>query len=515
MQLRPYQEEAIDRLSSAIHNRPCLVAPTGSGKTVMAVDFIYRMNRPTLWITHRTELIDQAAAHLEGYGLWPGVIKSGVKPSPLARAQVASVQTLVRREEKPEAELIIIDEAHHARAQSYETVIDCYPGIPVVGLTATPFRLDGRGLGNIFGELVIATTTADLVDQGYLVAPKVYASKSPDLRGVKVSRGDYALSMLAERMSSPKLFGDIVETWKQRAEGKRTVAFAVNVEHSQAIVAAFQEAGVRAAHVDGNSPKQERAEVLAKLRSHELDVVSQCMILTEGWDLPSLECVIIARPTASLNLHLQMLGRVMRATDGKNGAICLDHAGNHHVHGLVTRKLNYTLEESARVGFDEPLGLRRCKACGLFFDNTHAECPDCGWKPEAEDYKNNRNSVDRDTELEEFWDDTFEYRRDFWNIIEAQRESIGYAPGWAAYRYKERFGEFPVLAGRDLVDPENASMEEKRAVHEMFLGIAKEKGFKPGWAAYRYRDIFGVWPRTGAKKANAVETLKGLLDARR
>lgn len=510
MERRDYQHKAINDLFAVLDKRPILVAPTGSGKTVMATEFVEEFlanhggnvglfGGHVLWLAHRKELIEQAAKHLADYGMFTGIIKAGIKPSPMAKIQVAAVQTLARRD-KPPADLIIIDECHHARAKTYEKILAEYPDAAIVGLTATPFRLDGRGLGDIFGELVIAASSTELIEQGYLVAPRVYASSAPDLRGIHSRGGDYVISELAEAVNTHGNIEHIVETWQNRAAGMKTVVFAVNIAHSQAISAAFCDKGISAAHIDGSTARKDRGSILDDLRVGRLNVVSQCMILTEGWDLPALECVIMARPTASLNLHLQMLGRVMRATEGKTGALVLDHAGNHHVHGLVTRKLDYTLDSGAKVGMAEPLGLKRCRACGLFFDTSRFACPECGWKPEASDYKKAVREATGDKELSEFWDDTYEYRNEFWKMTEALRIASEFKPAWSNYRYKERFDEWPTVANGELVDVDNATMENKQAVYADLLKVAESKGFKPGWAAYRYKDIFGVWPRVGQGK---------------
>ena len=388
---------------------------------------------------------------------------------------------------------IVVHNCHHARADSYGKILDAYPNANVVGLTATPFRLDGRGLGDVFGELVVAAWAADLCASGILHKPRVWASLAPDLRGVKVTAGDYNVGELAKRSNTAELQADVVETWLKHANGKRTVAFAVDVEHSESITDAFCRAGIAAEHLDGSTPKDERDAILERLRSGETKIVSNCMVLTEGWDLPALECAIIARPTASLNLHIQMIGRVMRATDGKDGAIVLDHAGNHHVHGLVTRKLKYSLGDE-KVGFSEPLGLRRCQACGLFFENTLDACPECGWTlptPVA----SGRQIIHKPGDLAEFDDGSFTYRRQVWISIEAERQASGYLPGWSYYRFKDRFDVDPVVVDGELIDPRYATAYEKRRVYEDFVRTAQRKGFKRGWASYRYKDIFGCWPR--------------------
>jgi len=511
--LVPFQERAVEAtirvLRGNLTNRAILVSPTGSGKTVMAVDLTSRLAVPTLWLTHRKELVEQAAAHLERLGGMVGIIKAGVPPAPLAPIQVASVQTLVRREMPADVGLVVIDEAHHATADTYREILDAYPQALRLGLTATPFRLDGHGLGDLFDEIVVAAYPDELCAEGWLHAPRVWASHSPDLRGIRVIAGDYNLATLGERSNRPELIGDIVETWRRRAAGRRTVCFAVDIEHSRTIMAAFVAAGIPAEHLDGSTKVQEREDILARLASGETHVVSNCQVLTEGWDLPALECAIVARPTASLNLHLQMLGRIMRVCDGKAGAIVLDHAGNHHVHGLVTRRLTYSILPGSKVGSDEPLNLRRCKACGLYFDPARYACPECGWQPVAAEH---RRPDAKPGELGEFDDSTFEYRREIWRLLDAEREAAGFADGWTAVKYHERFGEWPVVAGGDLLDATKAGQAEKREVYESLVAVAARKGFKRGWASYRYRDIFGVWPMgfVGAGKANSIREKFGL-----
>lgn len=457
----------------------------------MATALVERLGVPVLWLAHRKELIDQAAERLAAHGLRAGVVMAGYQSDPDAGVQVASVQTLVRRD-KPPAGLVVVDECHHAAAETYQKILEDYSDAALVGLTATPFRLDGRGLGDLFGELVVAARPDELCASGVLHRPKVWASKAPDLRGVRVTAGDYNLGALAERSNNAELTADIVETWKKRAAGRRTVAFAVDIVHSEAITEAFRLAGVPAEHLDGAISRKDRDAILARLASGETLVVSNCMVLTEGWDLPALECAIIARPTASLNLHLQMIGRVMRACQGKDGAIVLDHAGNHHVHGSVTRRLEYRLGRE-RVGFSEPLGLRRCQACGLLYDTAEPCCPECGWKPERVDRKT--AEVHASGDLVELDETPFETKREVWHQFEAQRVAAGYREGWSYYRFRELFGVSPLIVDGEIVDPIAASEEQRNAVYRRYLTLANERGYKPGWAAYQHKRIFGTWPK--------------------
>jgi len=492
-ELRDYQERAVQQVIDKLNCRPLLVAPVGAGKTQIATSIVERLNRRTLWLAHRKELVDQAALRLIAHGLQVGIVMAGYRSTPWAQVQVASVQSLAQRK-RPPAGLIVVDEAHHVTARGFANVLAAYPHAAVVGLTATPFRLDGRGLGQTFGELVVAAYTDELCDAGVLCRPKVFASQSPDLHGIRVIAGDYSLEGLAQRTNTQSQNAAIVTTWQQRAAGKRTVAFAVDVLHSRAIVAAFQNAGVPAEHLDGTLPRSAREAILERLRVGRTLVVSNCMVLTEGWDLPSLECAILARPTASLNLHIQMVGRAMRACSNKEAAIVLDHAGNHHAHGLVTRRLNYSLGDE-QIRQSEPLGLRRCGACFLLYEPVHPVCPNCGWQAEPAEADRELPPIEGAGELVAFDDTAFDYRREVWLALETERAEHGFKEAWSEFRFNERFGTWPLVFKGELIDPKRATPEQKRAVFEQFTSVARERGFRPGWASWKFRDAFGVWPR--------------------
>ena len=489
--LRPYQERLAADTVAAVKagENPIMVLPTGGGKTITAAEVVRRLGRSTLWLAHRQELVMQAARSLRDFQ--PSIIMAGIPQSPPIFGQtpvyVGSLDTVMRRP-LPDISLVVADECHHCSSDGYSKLLKRL-GCPMIGLTATPFRLDGKGLGPAgFTKSLVGAYTDELVKQGWLHAPKVYAGASPDMRGVAVRMGDYNLTGSAKRMS--KLTGDIVKTWKEKTPGKRTICFAVNVQHSLSLVEAFRDNGVRAAHVDGKTPKDERLAIFRDLMAGDLDIVSNCMVATEGTDLPAVEVAIIARPTASLNLHLQMIGRIMRICDGKDGAIVLDHAGNHHVHGMVTRRIEDSLDGKI-AGESEPLGLRRCQACGLFYEPSEDCCPECGYKPAPPERWD--AEIAGPGELTEFVED-FAYKSEFWRLIEAQRMACGYKPGWSAFRYKERFGEWPTIVDGELVDTSKASMNEKREVYRRLLKTARTRGFKDGWASWKYRETFGCWP---------------------
>lgn len=347
--------------------------PTGSGKTTVAAEVIRRAvdrGERVVVVVHRLHLVSQVADRLRAYGIEAARISGGSAPS-AEPVQVAMVQTLARRA-CPPADLVIVDECHHIKAESYLQVLRAYPHARVIGMTATPFRSDGQGLGDMFDAIIEPTDVAALIDEGILVEPSVYApSAGPNLDGLPVIAGDFDRRALSERMDRCELVGSIVDHWRELAEGKRTVAFAVSVAHSRSIVARFLAAGIPAEHVEARTKGREA--IFARLARGETLVVSNVGIIDEGWDLPALEAAILARPTRSLGLHIQMVGRVMRAAEGK-AAVVLDHAGNHLRLGLVTDRVEHALDGCSRARGAPSVG--RCPACGIVARGR--ACPGCG-----------------------------------------------------------------------------------------------------------------------------------------
>lgn len=498
MTLRPFQARAVDAVRAVLPFAPVLVSPTGSGKTVMGVSLIERLKMHALWLAHRDELIDQAAKGLRDLGVFVGLVQPGQPLDPLAPVQVASVATAVRRD-LPVPQILFVDEAHHATASQYRQLIARWPQAFRVGLTATPFRLDGTGMEDLFHRIVVAAYPDELISLGLLVAPRIYSIRLPNLEGLRVVGGDFNLTDVVKRVDMAEFRADIIQEWKRRADGRPTVCYACDVDHSRRIVDAFKNAGVAAEHLDGQSSREERRAILGRLRSGNTQVVSNCMILTEGWDMRSLGCVIMARPTASLCLFLQMVGRVMRPDEGKPDALILDFAGNTHRHGMPTRRIEYSLDGVVRRGAGDPLGLVRCQQCGLYYESGGV-CPECGTMnaPPAD-----RQPVQITGEggLEEHVED-FAYRARVWRSIEDERISMGFADGWAIHAYRERFGVYPCLGiDNELVDPRTATLDQKESVYLRLLGVAAQRGFSDGWASHQYKREFGVWPRGFVSRA--------------
>lgn len=380
--LRPYQLQAVAKARALMAEGKrsiCLVAPTGSGKTVVSAHIIHSAlskSKRVLFLAHRRELIDQCAAKLRDLGIWNyNIVLSGHPQSrnPNAPMQIASIQTLIRREYPP-ADLVILDEAHHSAAGQYQTLLKNYPDAYVMGLTATPERLDGKGLDGIFHDLLEVATVPDLIDQGFLVAPtclgpsaEMAAQLKATLATVKVRCGDYAEGALGDAMDNATLVGDIVSHWQEWAPGQRTIVFAASILHSQHIIQQFQEAGVAAAHLDGGMATPERERILSAWRRGEYQVISNVQVLTEGFDFPELSCCILARPTKSVALYLQMVGRVLRTAPGKSGALILDHAGNILEHGPPHIDRVWTLQGASKKRKVEKTHACFLPGCGALF----------------------------------------------------------------------------------------------------------------------------------------------------
>lgn len=397
IELRPYQVQAIEQVRDRFRSgakRTLIVLPTGGGKTVVGASIIRSATEKgsrVLFLAHRRELIQQTADKLNRFGVRHGVIMAGERQALQHPVQVASIQTLARRRDALKAvDLIFFDEAHHAAAGTYTDVLAWYPQARVVGLTATPWRLDGRGLADIFDAHVLVRSPRELKEEGFLVPVGGWEFEAIDTTRARVQRGDYATKDLGAEAAKPRVVGDIVEEWLRHAEGKRTVVFAVNVEVSKLMVEKFRAAGVPAEHIDGEMATAERDAVLRRLRSGQTRVVSNCNVLTEGFDCPELEVCVLARPTLSVSLFLQMVGRVLRPAEGKTQARIHDHAGCLATHGHPYAHRDYSPEQTVK-GDREPAqdaDTRKrnvCPSCKSV--RSGYPCDNCGFTPTPEELK--------------------------------------------------------------------------------------------------------------------------------
>lgn len=371
LSLRPYQTKAFDDVRAAYRRgirRICLVQPTGTGKTVTGCAITQAAllkDSHALWVAHRTELIEQASEKMDDAQLDHGIIMGQHWRTKPSQVQIASVATLARRTELPPANIVVIDECHHTPAGSWKKTANHYTnsGALLLGLTATPWRLDGKGLGEFFDLIIETITVESAIADGWLVPFQVYAPANLDLSDVGTDMGDYRKADMRRAVDKPKLIGDIVGTWSKYADGRCTVVFACSVEHSLHIQAAFQAAGVTCGHVDGAMHKDDRKRVLVDLKSGAIQVCCNVDVLTEGWDLPRLSCVILARPTKSKGLWRQMIGRGGRPDKGKIDCIILDHAGCTAMHGLPTDPDEYDLRGIKKRAGVEAQSVRICESC--------------------------------------------------------------------------------------------------------------------------------------------------------
>lgn len=488
VQPRQYQLAAIERLRALIVAgvmRILFVLPTGGGKTVcfayIAASAIALGSR-ILIVAHRRELIDQAYAKLLAAGIPErevGVIMAGDKRRrPGARIQVASIDTL-RNRPLPEADIVIVDEAHRALAEGYKMLQRHYTKAVHLGFTATPQRGDQRGLREEYDEMVVAAPVSQLIADGFLAAPRGFSvpeDQLPDVRRVKTTAGDYNVKQLGDACNQGALVGNIVEHYEQRAEERRTVGFAVTVEHSKEIVRRFVQRGHKAEHLDGETPAEERRDILARLDAGDTRIVVNVGVLCEGWDQPSCKCLILARPTQSLSLCLQMAGRILRPWNGVE-PIILDHAGNLRMHGMPQWDQQWSLDapQKRRRGANENDCAKMCPECFAVVALGVRICPECG----AELPWREQNFAEQDGNLEEVlgasvtqlakWDAFVEE----WRTENAKRMVSGGVPrkaGWLFFGWKQRY-HFPPPRGVKRV--QNTPEELARiAAHEARKGGA-------------------------------------------
>ena len=384
MNLRDYQQQAINDLRSAMQQgarAPLLCLPTGGGKTIILASIAAQAaarGRQVLILVHRRELIHQTASKLQWAGLEHGIIAAGHPASDHA-VQIASVQTLVRRLSRMDwaPSLVIIDEAHHSAAGSWRQILEHWPDAYRLGVTATPCRLDGRGLSEVFDHLVHGPSVADLVFWGFLSAARIYAPPVvADLSGIRRRAGDYANDQAAAAMDRPTVTGDAIAHYQRLAAGQQAIAFCCNVAHAVSVCDAFKTAGISAALLLGGTGA--RDQVVADFAAGIVRVLVTVDVVSEGFDVPAASCAILLRPTQSLGLYLQQVGRVLRPSPTKPHAVIVDHVGNVNRHGFPDDPRDWSLDDRLKHGrkIAAP-SVRTCSNCYAAFKPA-PQCPACG-----------------------------------------------------------------------------------------------------------------------------------------
>lgn len=472
-QLRDYQEKLIAQVFEhwgSGFRRLVLQLPTGAGKTIIfsaiAREFL-RQGFGVLVLAHRLELITQAHEKLEAVsGLPAGIIKAGFPLHPDYDIQVASVQSLARRKRFPEAGLVVIDEAHHSSARTYGTILDAYPNAFLLGVTATPARVDGQGFKYIYDDLICGPSVSWLIEQGYLCKFKLFAAAAQIRlkKGIRTTAGDYNQQDLAEAIDTSLVMGDLIATWRKYAQDKRTVVFTVDIKHSQHIAAAYNQAGIPAEHLDGETPEPERKAILERFRAGETLILSNCGLLGEGLDVPAIEAVQCVRPTRSLVLWLQIIGRALRPSPGKDHAIVIDHTENWKHHGLPDEDREWSLE---------PVSLKT-----LRFNQQCSECNHI-FKPLPHELKPFRHLIDAATrELKPIYQATCPNCQ---SLIEFEMGTGGLKPARTI--------------NQEQTEIEEISLEliaSHQTIVDQLIEVQQRTGRRPGWIFYQLKELEGI-----------------------
>ncbi len=439
MNLRKYQTELIEKCREEYRKgckAPCIVLPCGGGKSVIVAEMARcatEKGNQVLFLVHRRELVEQIKRTFEWWGV------------DMNLCDVMMVQTANRHiaQIRP-PKLIITDEGHHSKAVTYRKIYDAFPDAKRIGVTATPIRLDGSGLGDVNDSLVVGVSAKWLIEHKFLAPYDYYAPAIADLSGLKVVRGEFETGSIEKVLMKSAIYGDVISHYRKLADGKQAICYCVSVVHSKAMAKAFRSAGILAVHIDGTTPKNERDSVISAFRDGRITILCNVDLISEGFDVPDCECAILLRPTQSLTLYIQQSMRCMRYKDNKR-AVIIDHVGNYARFGMPDADREWSLQgqhKSEKNRTDKEISVLQCPECFYTFvppENEEKICPSCGYvfpkkepnieqKPETELKKITGFSLDFSTP-----DDCKNLRE-----LQAYARKMGYKPGYAYYKAKER-----------------------------------------------------------------------------
>ena len=447
MNLRPYQQQLITdiRLQYQLGKRSVLaVLPTGGGKTYIfshiAQAAAKKGNRVCI-LVHRSELLDQASSALTGMGVKHGRIQANRAMDLSHAVQVASVQTLARRLHKLPTgffQLLVVDEAHHTNAGQWVMVLQHFQQAHVLGVTATPIRGDGRGLGEWYQAMVQGPSGAWLTDNGYLASARVLAPPGFDAAGLRKRMGDFDPKQAEQRVTT--IMGDCVSHYRKHLSGQTAIAFCCSVAHAEAVAALFNASGIAAASIDGTMDTATRRHLLEQLGAGRIKILTSCALIGEGVDVPSVGGCILLRPTQSVSLHLQMIGRCLRPSPGKPAAVVLDHVGNTLRLGHHLEERDWSLDGIKKRDREKAPSVKVCPVCFATNATGASYCCECQHQFRAEV----RELKQVDGELQELT--TRQRRREQGSAqsledLRQLAQQRGYRRGWAERVYEARLAK--------------------------------------------------------------------------
>jgi superfamily II DNA or RNA helicase len=476
MQLRPYQTDLVQQVRQAWRQgfkAPCIVLPCGGGKSCIVAEMARQTTlngKRVLFLVHRKELCEQIE---KTFALW------GVN---MDLCRVMMVQTATRRLAKlDKPALIITDENHHSLARTYRRIYDYFPDVYRVGVTATPIRLNGGGLGDVNDKLIVGVSAKWLIENKCLSPYDYFSPSITDLTGLKTRSGEYVAGDVEQRLKKPKICGSVISYYFKLASGKKAICYCVTVAHSQEMADAFCSAGIPAAHIDANTPPTERAAIVNAFRCGDIRILCNVDLISEGFDVPDCECSILLRPTKSLTLYIQQSMRCMRYRPNKR-AIIIDHVGNYARFGLPDQDRKWSLDtKKTPEGFltkqcakccdtfeippkeDITVCKDQCKDCPSFIQmaigNASSRCPK---KPAA---------------------------KIKCPVLNGKIVTICPHCGhimWSDEEYKPKqieheSGELVKVTGFKLI----LKTPDDCQTYQDLLEYAKSKGYKPGWAYYQ------------------------------
>jgi len=448
-----------------------LVAPTGAGKTVLASEFCQReldVDGSVLFVVHRAELLNQTAERLEArFGAFDvGCVGPGKHSKPYARIQVGTVQSFLARNLRPNASLAIFDEAHHYPANDWSELFHHYSKIRLLGLTATPERSDGKPLGDLFDELVVAAKYSELLRDKFLVPCAIYH---------------------CDQAMGADLAKDPLAAYQEHGDHSQCFVFCASVEAAENLASRFNEAGIPAACIEAKTKKLDRERTIAAFRRGEIKVITNVNTMTEGVDVPQARCVILARTFKHIGGYLQAVGRVLRPHPTKPHAVVIDLVGAVLAHRYPTDDREYSLDGE---GIKLPSGvmpLRVCPSCLGTFASTPGGCAGCGYIAPKEE-REMPTIYNMQLKAVFAWEQTpVDAKRKEYLRLRAEGIKRGWKLQFVQREYRKLFGEDPII--------DDATEEEQVEEFQRLAAVATNKGWKAGYAKVMFKKTFGRWPR--------------------